>query len=183
MKWIPIISIVAWTAAVAMTITTAGAATAATPATSATSAMAATSAQSDCRAEMLRADGQRPAEKMEKPEKSEKSGTSEKGARLVLPVATYDFGDVARKGGALTRDFVFRNEGSAPLVIVRVLTSCSCFKATFSRRPVAPGDEGVIRVTYEPLKSEPGVFNKVLQIYSNSVAGREVITVQGNSVE
>lgn len=120
---------------------------------------------------------------MEKPEKSEKSGTSEKGARLVLPVATCDFGDVARKGGALTRDFVFRNEGSAPLVIVRVLTSCSCFKATFPRRPVAPGDEGVIRVTYEPLKSEPGAFNKVLQIYSNSVAGREVITVRGNSVE
>lgn len=105
------------------------------------------------------------------------------GARLVLPVATYDFGDVPRKGGMLTRDFVFRNEGSAPLVIVRVLTSCSCFKASFPKRPVAPGDEGVIRVTYEPLKSEPGTFNKVLQIYSNSVGGREVITVQGNSVE
>ena len=105
------------------------------------------------------------------------------GARLVLPVATYDFGDVPRKGGMLTRDFVFRNEGSAPLVIVRVLTSCSCFKATFPKRPVAPGDQGVIRVTYEPLKSEPGAFNKVLQIYSNSVGGREVISVQGNSVE
>lgn len=135
------------------------------------------------------ADGQRPVEKAEKPEKSGTSETSEnseksvKGARLVLPVATYDFGDVPRKGGALTRDFVFRNEGSAPLVIVRVLTSCSCFKATFSKRPVAPGGEGVIRVTYEPLKSEPGAFNKVLQIYSNSVTGREVIAVQGNSME
>lgn len=106
-----------------------------------------------------------------------------KGARLVLPVATHDFGDVPRKGGALTQDFVFRNEGSAPLVIVRVLTSCSCFKASFPKRPVAPGDQGVIRVTYEPLKSEPGTFNKVLQIYSNSVGGRELIAVQGNSVE
>ncbi len=80
-------------------------------------------------------------------------------------------------------DFVFRNEGSAPLVVVRVLTSCSCFKATFPKRPVPPGGEGVIRVTYEPLKSEPGTFSKVLQIYSNSVTGREVITVQGNSIE
>ncbi len=105
------------------------------------------------------------------------------GARLVLPVAKHDFGDVARKGGDLVQDFVFRNEGTAPLVIVRVLTSCSCFKASFPKRPVEPGGEGVIRVTYEPLKSEPGTFNKVLQIYSNSTTGREVITVQGNSIE
>ena len=107
----------------------------------------------------------------------------EKGARLVLPVNTYNFGNVPRKGGNLEKEFVFRNEGTAPLVIVRVLTSCSCFKATFPKRPVAPGDEGVIRVVYEPLKSDPGTFNKVLQIYSNSVTGRELLTVQGNSVE
>lgn len=81
------------------------------------------------------------------------------------------------------QEFLFRNEGTAPLVIVRVLTSCSCFKASFPRRPVPPGGQGVIRVTYEPLKSEPGAFSKVLRIYSNSVTGREVITVQGNSIE
>ena len=106
-----------------------------------------------------------------------------KGRRLVLPVNTYNFGNVPRKGGNLEKEFVFRNEGTAPLVIVRVLTSCSCFKATFPKRPVAPGQEGVIRIVYEPLKSEPGTFNKVLQIYSNSVTGRELLTVQGNSVE
>ena len=108
---------------------------------------------------------------------------SRKGRRLVLPVNNYNFGNVPRKGGNLEKEFVFRNEGTAPLVIVRVLTSCSCFKATFPKRPVAPGQEGVIRIVYEPLKSEPGTFNKVLQIYSNSVTGRELLTVQGNSVE
>lgn len=101
----------------------------------------------------------------------------------MLPVNNYNFGNVPRKGGNLEKEFVFRNEGTAPLVIVRVLTSCSCFKATFPKRPVAPGQEGVIRIVYEPLKSEPGTFNKVLQIYSNSVTGRELLTVQGNSVE
>ena len=30
------------------------------------------------------------------------------GARLVLPVAAHNFGDVARKGGSLVHDFVFR---------------------------------------------------------------------------
>ncbi len=127
-----------------------------------------------CRAQSAPAQG---------PTSEASSRTSEKGARLVLPVNTCNFGNVPRKGGNLEKEFVFRNEGTAPLVIVRVLTSCSCFKATFPKRPVAPGGEGVIRIVYEPLKSEPGTFNKVLQIYSNSVTGRELLTVQGNSVE
>ena len=121
-----------------------------------------------------------PAQQQESPASCQ---APEKGARLGRPVNTYNFGNVPRKGGNLEKEFVFRNEGTAPLVIVRVLTSCSCFKATFPKRPVAPGQEGVIRIVYEPLKSEPGTFNKVLQIYSNSVTGRELLTVQGNSVE
>ena len=41
----------------------------------------------------------------------------------------------------------------------------------------------MIRIVYEPHKSEPGAFNKVIQVYSNSVDGRDVITVQGNSID
>ena len=99
-----------------------------------------------------------------------------KGAHLRLENATYNFGDVPRKGGDLVREFRFVNDGTAPLVLVRVITSCSCLKASFSKRPVEPADSGVIRITYEPHKSEPGAFNKVIQVYSNSVDGRDVIT-------
>lgn len=106
-----------------------------------------------------------------------------KGAHLRLENATYNFGDVPRKGGDLVREFRFVNDGTAPLVLVRVITSCSCLKASFSKRPVEPADSGVIRITYEPHKSEPGAFNKVIQVYSNSVDGRDVITVQGNSID
>lgn len=105
------------------------------------------------------------------------------GAHLKMENPTYDFGDVPRKGGDLVREFKFVNDGTAPLVLVRVITSCSCLKASFSKRPVAPADSGVVRIIYEPHKSEPGAFNKVIQIYSNSVDGRDVITVQGNSIE
>ena len=83
----------------------------------------------------------------------------------------------------LVREFTFTNDGTAPLVVTRVITSCSCLKASFPKRPVPPGGQGVIRITYEPHKSEPGVFNKVIQVYSNSVDGRDVITVQGNSID
>lgn len=104
-------------------------------------------------------------------------------AALCMDEPFHDFGDVQRRGGDLVHDFTIRNEGSAPLVITRVVTSCSCLKAVFSKRPLDPGAEGVIRIVYEPLKSEPGTFHKVIQVYSNSAGGRQVITVQGNSLD
>ncbi len=114
--------------------------------------------------------------------RAEESGPKQ-GALLRLEHPMYNFGDVSRKGGDLVHEFVFTNAGTAPLVITRVVTSCSCLKTSFSKRPVAPGESGMIRVTYEPNKSEPGTFNKVIHIYSNSVDGRDVITVQGNSFD
>ena len=41
----------------------------------------------------------------------------------------------------------------------------------------------MIRIVYEPQKSEPGAFSKVIQIYSNATSGRVIFTVQGNSLE
>ncbi len=102
---------------------------------------------------------------------------------MTLTERCWNFGDVARKGADVAHDFCFRNDGDAPLVILRVITSCSCIKASFPKRPVAPGESGVIRITYEPRKSEPGRFNKVVQLLTNSASGRELITVQGNSIE
>lgn len=105
------------------------------------------------------------------------------GAHLKIDNPTHDFGNVPRKGGDLVKEFVFRNDGTVPLVVTRVITSCSCLKTSYSKRPVPPGQTGVISITYEPHKSEPGAFNKVIQVYSNSVDGRDVITVQGNSID
>lgn len=112
-----------------------------------------------------------------------RSAARKEGALLRFTESVYDFGRVPRRGGDLAHDFVFVNEGTVPLVVTRVFTSCSCLKASYSKRPVAPGGEGVIRITYEPHKSEPGTFYKVIQVYSNSSAGRTVITVQGSSYD
>ncbi len=106
-----------------------------------------------------------------------------RGALMRMDTTTYDFGDVPRRGGDLVKDFPFVNAGSVPLVITRVVTSCSCLKATFPKRPVPAGGEAAIRITYEPHKSEAGAFHKVIQIYSNSEDGLHVITVQGCSMD
>lgn len=104
-------------------------------------------------------------------------------ARLVLLHAEHDFGTVDRRGGDLCYELTFRNEGESPLVLTRVITSCSCLKSDFSKRPVPAGSEGKIRLTYQPLKAEPGTFHKVVQILSNSESGRELFTIRGKSVD
>lgn len=105
------------------------------------------------------------------------------GAHLKFESSFHNFGSVPRRGGDLVWEFEYTNDGSAPLVIVRAQTTCSCLKVSHSKRPLAPGETAVIRVVYEPHKNEPGAFSKVIQIYSNSVSGRELITVCGNSLD
>lgn len=104
------------------------------------------------------------------------------GPVLRLDETVWNFGELPRKGGDVSHDFHFRNEGTEPLVVLRVITSCSCVKASFPKRPVAPGGEGVIRITYQPHKSEPGTFNKVIRIQSNAEAGDDILTVQGCAI-
>lgn len=120
--------------------------------------------------------------KAEKAEKTEKNTAKRRGAKLHFLETNHNFGDVARKGGDLIHEFKFVNEGDVPLVLTRVITSCSCLSAGFSKRPVAPGDTATLRIVYEPQKSEPGRFNKVIRVYSNSAKKCAIVTVQGNAL-
>lgn len=105
------------------------------------------------------------------------------GAHMRFEETSHNFGHIARRGGDLVCEFRFTNDGTQPLVILRAISSCSCAKAVYPRKPVAPGASGTIRVIYEPHKKEPGTFSKVLQIYSNSVDRRNVLTIKGYSID
>lgn len=107
----------------------------------------------------------------------------EQGAHLRLTTFEYDFGTVQRRGGDLEYRLRILNDGTSPLVITRVITSCSCLKCDFSKRPIAVGAEAELTLIYQPLKAEPGTFNKVVQILSNSTSGRELFTIRGNSID
>ena len=111
------------------------------------------------------------------------SAQSKKGPVMVFDRTSHDFGDVPRKGGDLIKEFRFVNEGDAPLVIKKITKSCSCMDMDYSRKPVKPGEAGVIKVIYQPHKVEAGIFNRVLQIYSNCSEEVCLITIQGNSLD
>ena len=109
----------------------------------------------------------------------------QRGPRMVFDTSTHhNFGDVKRKGGDLIKEFRFKNEGDAPLVIKKITKSCSCMTITYSRKPVMPGKSAVIKIKYEPHKVEEGIFHKAVQIYSNEPTSKvRLITIQGNSID
>lgn len=105
------------------------------------------------------------------------------GAQIRLERTDHDFGDITRHGGEVSTTILFRNVGSEPLVLTRLTTTCSCLKCDYPKRPVPVDGQGEIRLTYQPLKAEPGTFHKVVHVFSNSVSGREIITIRGNSLD
>ena len=105
------------------------------------------------------------------------------GAHIEFDETVWDFGDVARKGGDVVKEFAFINNGSKPLVITGTTMSCTCIKADYSKHPIAAGERGVVRLIYEPHKMSPGSFYKVVQVHSNSVDGVRLLTVRGNSFD
>ena len=105
------------------------------------------------------------------------------GPKMTFDSATHNFGDVERKGGDLVKEFRFVNDGDEPLVIKKITKSCSCTTVSYSRKPVMPGQSGVITIKYEPHKVEEGVFNRVIQIYTNASNKARILAIQGNSIE
>jgi hypothetical protein len=68
--------------------------------------------------------------------------------RAVFKETTHDFGQV-KQGDVVSHEFVFKNEGNAPLVIEKVETTCGCTAALASEKTIGPGKEGRIKATFD----------------------------------
>ena len=59
----------------------------------------------------------------------------------------HNYGQVP-SGTKVTHQFRFKNTGSQPLTLTRVKASCGCTTPSYSKEPVAPGEEGFIDVAF-----------------------------------
>lgn len=90
----------------------------------------------------------------------------------------YDFGTVTEKDDTLWVDFKFKNIGSEPLVISDIKTACECTLADWSKKPVMPGKEGVIKAGYK-YKGKSGNYNKSLTIIANTLPAVSQLVIKG----
>lgn len=100
-------------------------------------------------------------------------------AKFSWKETTHDFGKIAQ-GKPVTVDFTFKNTGDVPLVISNVQGSCGCTPTDYSKEAIAPGKEGLVKVSYNT--SRTGVFSKTVTVTANIEGGREVLTIKGEVV-
>lgn len=87
-----------------------------------------------------------------------------------------DFGTIVQNANG-TREFVFTNTGKEPLIITSTRGSCGCTVPSPPKEPIAPGEKGVIKVTYDT--NRVGPFVKTVTVESNGKSSKKVLTIKG----
>ena len=87
-----------------------------------------------------------------------------------------DYGLIENKsdGG---RKFVFKNNGTEPLIIKNAKGSCGCTVPTWPREPIAPGATGEIGVNYDTKRT--GKFTKTITLTTNAGKVPVILTIKG----
>ena len=75
------------------------------------------------------------------------------------------------------RKFIFKNNGTEPLVIKNAKGSCGCTVPTWPREPIAPGTTAEIGVKYAT--NRVGVFTKTITLTTNADKRPVILTVKG----
>lgn len=89
---------------------------------------------------------------------------------------TIDYGTI-EKGANGQREFKFSNTGKEPLIITNAKGSCGCTVPSWPKQPIAPGEEGVIKVKYDTKRVGP--INKSVTVHTNAPNSTKVLRIKG----
>ncbi len=104
------------------------------------------------------------------------SNTGKMDAKASFAETEYDFGVLAYKKPAQHR-FAVKKSGASPLIISNVETSCGCTVPEWTKKPIKPGKEGEINITYE--SDFPGVFRKTITVFYNGTNSPDTLLIKG----
>ncbi len=90
---------------------------------------------------------------------------------------THNFGTI-QEGDPAVFEFNFINTGDQPIILSNVKASCGCTTPYWTREPVAPGEKGTIKASYNS-KGRPGNFHKSITITSNANPSTKVLQIKG----
>lgn len=110
---------------------------------------------------------------MEAAEKNKEKG------EIRFKETTHDFGTIKEKAGPVSCEFEFENAGKSNLVIIDAKAECGCTTPEFPKEPIAPGQKGKIKVTYNPL-GRPGSFTRVITVKTNGSPSKVTLKIRGS---
>lgn len=100
------------------------------------------------------------------------------GPSAAVDSQLYDFGTMQR-GSTETHDFMFTNEGTAPLRLSVGKTTCKCTLGEVAKRPLEPGESTPVRLEWVA-KSAQGGFRQVATVLTNDPRKPSIdLTVEG----
>ncbi len=99
-------------------------------------------------------------------------------ANFKFEKTTHDFGVVKAGTDTLWVDFKFVNDGSEPLTISDVKTSCECTLAEWPKTSIQPGKSGVIKGGFK-IEGKSDGFSKNIIIIGNTMPGTTFLTIKG----
>jgi len=102
---------------------------------------------------------------------------SDKQAAIKFDKEEHDFGTLLQ-GEVVTYSFHFTNTGNMPLIISEVGTSCGCTAGDYPRDPIAPGQKGEIKATYDS-KGHHGFQSRTLTVLSNTIPAKTTLRIKG----
>jgi len=86
--------------------------------------------------------------------------------KILFEETEHDFGNMIQ-GERVIYGFHFTNTGGSDLLITRVSTSCGCTVGDYPEQAIAPGESGVIEVTFDSNKRK-GYQNKTITVLTNT---------------
>ena len=90
----------------------------------------------------------------------------------------HEFGSIT-EGEIVSYNFKFKNSGKAPLIITQASASCGCTVPEYSKDPIAPGQEGFIKVTFNS-EGKHGMTSKTITLLANTVPNTKVLTISAD---
>lgn len=90
----------------------------------------------------------------------------------------HDFGDFGLDDGPQSFTFTMKNNGTKPVVIQTVISSCGCTTPEWTKEPVLPGKTGKITATF--LNNQgPYPFDKTLSVYLTGSNTPHILRIRG----
>lgn len=79
----------------------------------------------------------------------------------------HDFGTI-KYGENVGISYTFKNIGKKPLYITDVRPTCGCTIADYTKDAVLPGQEGMVKATFDSKHGAPGSIRKSIVVSSNT---------------
>ena len=100
--------------------------------------------------------------------------------RVQIIDSVYNFGQ-KNEGEIVEYSYRFKNIGDKPLIISSAKAGCGCTVPEKPEKPIAPGEIGSIKVTFNS-KGRPGSAQKTVTVLSNAFPPFPTLLLEGEVI-